>query len=104
MLGKKFKSNSRKILIGDALTESQCKALHFRKWQFKEDFEKEISLLQSELDAGCITEEEFNKKVANEKNTPDIVISVFFAPSIIAPALLTAYDVWEPVSYTEPPK
>lgn len=39
-----------------------------------------------------------------ELNTPDIVISVFFAPSIIAPTLLTAYDVWEPVSYTEPSK
>lgn len=29
---------------------------------------------------------------------------VIFAPSVIAPALLTAYDVWEPVSYTEPSK
>lgn len=30
--------------------------------------------------------------------------SIIFAPSVIAPALLTAYDVWEPVSYTEPSK
>lgn len=34
----------------------------------------------------------------------DVVASIIFAPSVIAPVLLTAYDVWEPVSYTEPSK
>lgn len=39
-----------------------------------------------------------------ELNAPDVVASIIFAPSVIAPVLLTAYDVWEPVSYTEPSK
>lgn len=34
----------------------------------------------------------------------DVVVSIIFAPSVIAPALLTAYDVWEPVSYSAPSK
>ena len=39
-----------------------------------------------------------------ELNAPDVVASIIFAPSVIAPVLLTAYDVWEPVLYTEPSK
>ena len=42
-----------------ALTESQCKALHFGRWQSEEDIEEEISLIQSEFEKGHLTKEEF---------------------------------------------
>lgn len=45
-----------------------------------------------------------NKVMVVKENAPDVVASIIFAPSVIAPVLLTAYDVWEPVSYTEPSK
>lgn len=47
---------------------------------------------------------EIGNKEFYELNAPDVVASIIFAPSVIAPVLLTAYDVWEPVSYTEPSK
>lgn len=90
---QKVQEQFKKDIDWDALTESQCKALHFRKWQSKEDFEKEISLLQSELDAGCITEEEFNKKVANEKNTLGLyLIPLYLYPSLPIGITLTCID------------
>ena len=53
---------------------------------------------------GWASKENKVEGVNYELNTPDVVASIIFAPSVIAPALLTAYDVWEPVSYTEPSK
>ena len=73
---QKVQEQFKKDIDWNALTDSQCKALHFRRWQSEEDVEEEISHLQSELDAGYITEEEFNKKVANEKNTLGVLIIV----------------------------
>ena len=53
---------------------------------------------------GWASKENKVEGVNYELNAPDVVASIIFAPSVIAPALLTAYDVWEPVSYTEPSK
>ena len=64
------------------------------------------ALVVASLFASCSSEKTFKKKegVNYELNAPDVVASIIFAPSVIAPVLLTAYDVWEPVSYTEPSK
>ena len=53
---------------------------------------------------GWASKENKVEGVNYELNAPDVVASIIFAPSVIAPVLLTAYDVWEPVSYTEPSK
>ena len=83
------------------------------------------ALVVANLFASCSNEKTFKKKdgstitakpygwaskenkvegVDYELNAPDVLASIIFAPSVIAPVLLTAYDVWEPVSYTEPSK
>lgn len=80
---QKFQEHIKKDIDWDALTESQCEILHFRSWQSEEDVEEEISLLQSELDAGCITKDEFDKKVANKKNTLGLrLIPFYLYPSL----------------------
>jgi hypothetical protein len=66
---QKVQEQFKKDIDWNALTESQCKALHFGSWQSEEDIEEEISYLQSQLDKGNLTKEEFDKRVANEKNT-----------------------------------
>jgi hypothetical protein len=65
---QKVQEQFKKDIDWNALTESQCKALRFGSWQSEEDVEEEISCLQSALDKGRLTKEEFDKKVANEKN------------------------------------
>ena len=76
------------------------------------------ALVVASLFASCSSEKTFKKKdgstitakpygwaskenkvegVNYELNAPDVVASIIFAPSVIAPVLLTAYDVWEPV-------
>lgn len=63
------------------------------------------ALVVASLFASCSSEKTFKKKDGSTiTDAPDVVASIIFAPSVIAPALLTAYDVWEPVSYTEPSK
>lgn len=64
---QKVQEQFKKDIDWNALTESQCKALHFGSWQSEEDIEEEISCLQSEFDKGNLTKDEFDKKVANEK-------------------------------------
>lgn len=66
---QKVQEQFKKDIDWNALTESQCKDLHFGSWQSEEDIEEEISYLQSQLDKGNLTKEEFDKRVANEKNT-----------------------------------
>ena len=83
MLGKKSKNSLRKLLIGIHLQKKQCKDLCFVEWKSKEDNEKIISYLQSDLDNGHITKEEFDKKVANEKNT----IGLYLIPLYLYPSL-----------------
>ena len=87
MLGKKFK----KDIDWNNLTESQCKALHFGSWQSAEDVEEEISIIQSEYEKGHLTEEEFDKKVANEKNTLGLrLIPLYLYPSLPIGITLTS--------------
>lgn len=91
MLGKKFKNSLRKILIGMLLRKEQCKALHFGSWQSKEDVEVEIHILQSEFEKGHLTKDEFDKKVANEKNTLELrLIPLYLYPSLPIGITLTS--------------
>ena len=81
----------KKDIDWNTLTESQCKALHFGRWQSEEYMEKEISCLQSELDKGHLTKEEFDKKVANEKNTLGLrLIPLYLYPSLPIGITLTS--------------
>lgn len=80
---QKVQKQFKKDIDWNNLTESQCKALHFGSWQSKEDIEEEISILQSELDRGHLTKDEFDKRVANEKNT----IGLRLIPLYLYPAL-----------------
>ena len=80
---QKVQEQFKKIIDWDTLTKKQCKDLCFVEWKSKEDNEKIISYLQSELDNGHITKEEFDKKVANEKNT----IGLYLIPLYLYPSL-----------------
>ena len=83
----------KKDIDWNALTESQCKALHFKSWKSEEDVEEEISCLQSELDKGHLTKEEFDKKVANEKNTLGLrLIPLYLYPSLPIGITITSID------------
>lgn len=73
------------------LTENQCEALKFGTWQSKEDVEEEISCLQSELENGHLTKEEFDKRVAKEKNTLGLyLIPLYLYPSLPIGITLTS--------------
>nr|DAV02165.1 MAG TPA: Gas vesicle protein G [Crassvirales sp.] len=81
----------KKDIDWTALTESQCKALYFRSWQSEEGIEEEISYLQSELDKGHLTKEEFDKRVADEKNTLGLrLIPLYLYPSLPVGITLTS--------------
>ena len=80
---QKVQEQLKKDIDWNALTESQCKALRFGSWQSEEDVEEEISFLQSEFDKGHLTKEEFDEKVANEKNTLGLrLIPLYLYPSL----------------------
>ena len=88
---QKVQEQFKKDIDWNALTESQCKALHFERWQSEEDVEEEISYLQSALDKGHLTKEEFDKKVANEKNTLGLrLIPLYLYPSLPIGITLTS--------------
>ena len=83
----------KKDIDWNALTESQCKDLHFGSWQSEEDIEEEISYLQSQLDKGNLTKEEFDKRVANEKNTLGLrLIPLYLYPSLPIGITITSID------------
>lgn len=86
-------SRAVKKIDWNALTESQCKGLHFGRWQSKEDVEEEISRLQSELDKGHLTKEQFDKVVANEKKTLGLyLIPLYLYHSLPIGITLTSID------------
>ena len=90
---KKVQKQFNEDIDWNTLTESQCKALHFKSWKSKEDVKEEISCLQSELDKGHLTKEEFDKKVANEKNTIGLrLIPLYLYPSLPIGITLTSID------------
>lgn len=90
---QKVQEQFKKDIDWNALTESQCKALHFGSWQSEEDIEEEISIVQSEFEKGHLTEKEFDKKVANEKNTLGLrLIPLYLYPSLPIGITLTAID------------
>lgn len=66
-------------------------ALHFGRWQSEKDIEDEISLIQSEFEKGHLTKEEFDKKVANQKNTLGLrLIPLYLYPSLSIGITLTS--------------
>ena len=80
---QKVQEQFKKDIDWNALTESQCKDLHFGSWQSEEDIKEEISYLQSQVDKGNLTKEEFDKRVANEKNTLGLrLIPLYLYPSL----------------------
>ena len=88
---QKVQKQFKKDIDWNALTESQCKALHFGSWKSEEDIEEEISCLQSALDKGHITKEEFDKKVDNKKNTLGLhLIPLYLYPSLPIGITLTS--------------
>ena len=88
---QKVQEQFKKDIDWNALTESQCKVLHFRRWQSEEDIEEEISCLQSELDKGHLTQEQFDKAVANEKKTLGLrLIPLYLYPSLPIGITLTS--------------
>jgi hypothetical protein len=88
---QKVQEQFKKDIDWNALTESQCNALCFGSWQSEEDVEEEISCLQSALDKGRLTKEEFDKKVANEKNTLGLrLIPLYLYPSLPIGITLTS--------------
>ena len=90
---QKVQERFKEDIDWNTLTENQCKALRFGTWQSKEDVEEEISRLQSELAKGHLTKEEFDKKVAKEKNTLGLrLIPLYLYPSLPIGITLTSIN------------
>ena len=88
---QKVQEQFKEDIDWNSLTESQCKALHFGRWQSEEDIEEQISFLKSELEKGHLTKEEFDNKVANEKNTIGLrLIPLYLYPSLPIGITLTS--------------
>ena len=88
---QKVQEQFKKDIDWSTLTENQCSALHFGRWHSEEDIEEVISYFQSELDKGHLTKEEFDKEVANERNTLGLrLIPLYLYPSLPVGITLTS--------------
>ena len=95
---QKVQKQFKKDIDWNNLTESQCKVLHFGRWQSEEDIEEEISYFQSELDKGHLTKEEFDKEVKNQRNTLGLrLIPLYLYPSLPIGITLTSINGKEKV-------
>lgn len=92
-------SNMKKIILAALVVASL-----FASCSSEKTFQKKDGSTITAKPYGWASKENKVEGVNYELNAPDVVASIIFAPSVIAPVLLTAYDVWEPVSYTEPSK
>jgi hypothetical protein len=92
-------SNMKKIILAALVVASL-----FASCSSEKTFKKKDGSTITAKPYGWASKENKVEGVNYELNAPDVVASIIFAPSVIAPVLLTAYDVWEPVSYTEPSK
>ena len=90
---QKVQEQFKEDIDWNTLTESQCKALHFVRWQSEDDAKEEISFLKSELEKRHLTKKEFDKKVAREKNTIGLrLIPLYLYPSLPIGITLTSID------------
>ena len=90
---QKVQEQFKEDIDWNSLTENQCNALHFERWQSEEDIEEEISLIQSEFEKGHLTKEEFDKKVANERNTLGLrLVPLYLYSSLPIGITLTSID------------
>lgn len=87
-------SNMKKIILAALVVASL-----FASCSSEKTFRKKDGSTFTAKPYGWASKENKVEGVNYELNAPDVVASIIFAPSVIAPALLTAYDVWEPVSY-----
>lgn len=51
---------------------------------------------------GWATKEDKIEGVEYEVSTPNLILSAVFSETIVIPLVVTATELWEPVSYTEP--
>lgn len=86
-------SNMKKIILAALVVASL-----FASCSSEKTFKKKDGSTITAKPYGWASKENKVEGVNYELNAPDVVASV------IAPVLLTAYDVWEPVSYIEPSK
>ena len=93
----------KKIILAALVVASLFASCSSEKTFKKKKKKKDGSMITAKP-YGWASKENKVEGVNYELNAPDVVASIIFAPSVIAPVLLTAYDVWEPVSYTEPSK
>ena len=70
---QKVQEQFKEDIDWNSLTESQCKALHFGRWQSEEDIEEQISFLKSELEKGILQKKNLIRRLQTRKILLDFV-------------------------------